>query len=75
MFVKVKLDLINTDHIIRAHFNGQTLEVTLHEGGNDGSIGYIRYFDGDDAKALWEYLTSPAHCTDVLADVPAPVRP
>lgn len=75
MFVKVKLDLINTDHIIRAHFNGQTLEVTLHEGANDGSIGFTRYFDGDDGKALWDYLCSPARCTDVLVPLPAPVRP
>jgi len=75
MFVKVKLDLINTDHIIRAHFNGQTLSIVLHEDSGTSGIGFTRYFDGDDGKALWDYLCSPVLCTDVLAPLPAPVRP
>lgn len=75
MFVKVGNEVFNTRHVIRARFGNNVCAVTLAEGGNDGSIGYTRYFDGDDGKALWDYLCSPVLCTDVLAGQPAPVRP
>lgn len=67
MFVKVGKELFNTAHVVRACFNNHTLALTLHEGGNDGSIGFNRYFDGAEAEALWAYLTSTSLCIDVLA--------
>lgn len=80
MFIAIGTTILNTDHIISVESSETTNMVTVtmtavradyHPSGES----VLHRFCGPEARALWEHLTSPAHCTDVLAPLPAPVRP
>lgn len=73
MFLKIGKEVLNLQQVVRARYVNGVCTISMHAG--DADIGFNHFYDGAEADLLWEHLTSPAICTDVLADMPAPVRP
>lgn len=70
MFVKVGNKILNTAHIVECQRSGSLLQVTTTAMRNESyqlveSVIYV--FEGAEATALWDYLSSALSCTDVLA--------
>jgi hypothetical protein len=74
MLIRIGDKIINTDHIVKAVYDGEPRRVSLRLSGDEitGRATTLTTFDGPEAQALWGALT--LHAVELDAGQPDGVK-